>query len=824
MHAGARRSRPWIAATCLVWAAACGDATEPPTVTEVSITPDPATVRVGESVTLRATATDQNGNPFTNPDVTWTSVDASIASVNGAGVVRGMSEGTTDVSAVVEGAVKTVPFVVTPARVVSVDVRPLVAQVLIGSTIQMTATPKGAGGTPLPGRTIAWSTLTPAIASVSPTGLVTGIADGEATIVATVEQLNGSTTLVVTDPTAPRIQSISPFPLVEGQPAIVTGLNFGATAGANAVTVDGVTAAITVGSPTSVTFTVPATGCRPSRTVPVRVTAGGKSGTGTQALRPATFTAVGIGELIMLPGPAACLQLDAVSASESYLVGVQSVAEDPASVTQVQVISRTGLSASGASVPQPAPLPSLSSPVPTVAPRESDAERLLAAHARRHLEAREAEAALLSAGLDFSAAASGALPSAIPSNATVGQRFNVRVPPHYPGSCTQFNTIQAELRLVTARGQWLVDVSNLATTYTAAQLQTLADIIENGVVQTLEPMFGPLPDTDTNPRIAFVITSRVNDQGWLSYPSLYDYLPTSQCAASNEGDFLYVATPQAVGGYSASLLLGVMGFSVSHDFTHVIQNRAVIAGGSRAPAWIEEGQAGIGEESYAHRVTARTPRQNYGQSVMFSQIGAIQPYAMVGSLGYFFGFQDVDAPRVAGAPELCTWLNPQDGGTASPGPCLAPGPSGGAWAFLRWLTDHYGDDVGGDGVLHQGLIDTPGTGFARVETLLGVPIEALLARFAATLYVDDRIVPVEPTLDFPSWNLVEYDAAVDPAARLVPRQKAFTGLTENASVRAASTLYYDFSASSRSATAIQVSGPSGASLSATTQVWVVRLR
>jgi hypothetical protein len=403
---------------------------------------------------------------------------------------------------------------------------------------------------------------------------------------------------------------------------------------------------------------------------------------------------VGVGEQVTLAGSVACLQLEATSGSESYLVGIQSVSEDPASLTQVQVVSRTGLSAAGAGVSEPDAPPPASAPVRAISPAEREARGLLAAHGQRHLEARAAEATLLAGGPDFSAAASGALRSVIPANATVGQRFAVRVPPHYPGSCTQSTPIQAELRLITDRGQWLVDVSNLATTYTPAQLQTIADVIEDGVLPTLEPMFGPLPDTDANPRIAFVITSRVNDQGWLSYPSLYDYLPASQCAASNEGDFLYVATPQAAGGFPASLLLGVMGFSVAHDFTHVIQNRAVIAGGARAPAWIEEGQAAIGEESYAHHATARRPRQNYGAAVMFSQIGAIQPYAMVGSLGFYFGYQDVNAPRVVGAPELCTWLNPQDGGTASPGPCLAPGPSGGAWAFLRWLTDHWGTDVG----------------------------------------------------------------------------------------------------------------------------------
>ncbi|MEQ1855285.1 MAG: Ig-like domain-containing protein [Longimicrobiales bacterium] len=826
MRPGAR-TRLCTALGCLLLACGGDGPTGPAEVADILIAPDPATVRVGETITLQATPKDQSGNTLNGRDVTWTSVNASIASVSTTGLVTGVSEGTADVSAVVDGTVETLAVTVSPARIVSVDVRPLVGQVLVGATLQMTATPKGPGGIPLPGRVVQWSTLHPTIATVTPSGLVTGLAGGTFTVVATVEQQTGRTDLVVVDPTAPRVVSIAPFPLVEGQSATLTGLNFGATPGESSVTVDGFVATVTAGSTTSLTITVPPMGCRPARSASVQVTAGGKSGSRAHPVHPAAFTQVGVGDQLVLSGSAAaCIQLEATSGFESYLVGVQSVAEDATSVIATQIVSRTGLTASGVGVPPPLAGPTASlarAPVPRE--REPAVQALLATHTRRHLEARRAESALLAAGLDFDAAANGALRSPIPPGAAVGQRFAVKVPPHYPGSCTQFSTIQAEVRLVTPRGHWLVDVANLSATYTSLQLQAIADEIENDVATALEPMFGALPDTDANPRLTYVISSRVSDQGWLSYPSLFDYLPTSQCAASNEGDFLYVASPQPASGLAASFLVAAMGFSVAHDFTHVIQNRALIAGGSRAPAWIEEGQAGIGEEIYAHRVTARLTRQNYGAGVMFSQLGPIQPYAMVGNLGSLYGFDDATQQRLAGAPELCTWLAPEDGGTTSgTGPCLAPGPSAGAWAFLRWLTDHYGTAAGGDGALNQGLIDTSGSGFARVEGLVGVPIETLLARFAATLYADDRMVPVEPTLDFPSWNLLEHDGNVFPAARLAPRQRGFAGFTETGSVRGASTLYYTFSASGRPAATIEVTGPAGAALSPLAQVWIVRLQ
>ncbi|MSR20681.1 MAG: hypothetical protein EXR91_06830 [Gemmatimonadetes bacterium] len=822
MVRGTRRSAVWAVLACV--ASACGSETPtgPPSVAAVVVSPSPASVRVGELIVLSATAEDQGGNRLTGRAVTWTSVNAAVASV-ASGVVSGISEGTTNVSAVVDGTPGTVTVTVTPAGVSTVDVRPVVAQVLLGATIQMTATPRSASGTPLTGRAISWASSDLAIATVSPTGLVTGVAGGDVTITATVEQQLGSGDLGVLDPTAPRITAITPYPLIEGGTGTLVGVNFGATPGGNVVTVDGISATVTAGDGTSVTFTVPTTGCRPHRSVPVRVTAGGKSGTLAHPVRPAVFTQVGVGEQFILGGPGApCLQFDGAPSFESYLVGVQSVSENAASLSAVQVVSRTGLSSGGSTAGSPT-----ATPAPSAAPATPvtlETLPVLQAHARRHTEARGGEADLLRSGaLDFQAAAAGALQSAIPPNASVGQRFTVRVPSHYPGSCTQFTTIQAELRLITPRGQWLVDVASLAGGYTNADLQSIADDFQGDVAPALEPMFGTIPDTDNNPRIAFVVSERVNQEGWLSYPSLYDYLPTSQCAASNEGDYLYLATP-GTGSFSSAFLLEVMGYSLSHDFTHVIQNRAVIGGGTRAPAWIEEGQAALGEETFAHRLTSRAPRQNYGQNVMFATIGQIQPFSMVGGLAYYFGFLDSTSPKITGAPEQCTWLDPQDGGPASSGPCPAPGPSSGAWAFLRWLTDHYGSVLGGDGILQRGLIDASGPGFDRVESLVGVPIETLLARFAASLYVDDRITLADATLGFPSWNLLEFDQAVFAAGRLTPRTRGFATYTDTGSVRGASTLYYTVGGSGRPATAIEITGPSGAPLSAGVQVWIVRLQ
>jgi hypothetical protein len=59
------------------------------------------------------------------------------------------------------------------------------APVLVGSTVQLIATPLNASGVTMPGQTVTWQTSAPAVATVSPGGLVTAVGPGGVTITAT---------------------------------------------------------------------------------------------------------------------------------------------------------------------------------------------------------------------------------------------------------------------------------------------------------------------------------------------------------------------------------------------------------------------------------------------------------------------------------------------------------------------------------------------------------------------------------------------------------------------------------------------------------------
>lgn len=84
-----------------------------------------------------------------------------------------------------------------PAAVASVSVAPATANVGVGLTVPLTATPQDAGGNPLAGRVVTWSSSDPLIATVDATGVVTGVAAGVVTITATSEGQSGTAAVTV---------------------------------------------------------------------------------------------------------------------------------------------------------------------------------------------------------------------------------------------------------------------------------------------------------------------------------------------------------------------------------------------------------------------------------------------------------------------------------------------------------------------------------------------------------------------------------------------------------------------------------------------------
>ena len=71
------------------------------------------------------------------------------------------------------------------------------ANIAPGATSQLTASAKNAAGTTLTGHTATWASSANSVATVNSSGLVTGVANGTATITATARGFSGSATVDV---------------------------------------------------------------------------------------------------------------------------------------------------------------------------------------------------------------------------------------------------------------------------------------------------------------------------------------------------------------------------------------------------------------------------------------------------------------------------------------------------------------------------------------------------------------------------------------------------------------------------------------------------
>src|SRR6184192_1857029 len=170
----------------------------PAPVASVAVTPSPASVQVGLTLQLTATPKDANGNPLSGRVITWASDNTSVATVDGNGLVTAVAVGSATITATSEGKSGTSAVTVTTVPVASVTVSPSPASVQLGSTVQLTATPKDANGNPLSGRVVTWSSNNTAVARVNGSGLVTGVGAGTATITATIEGQSGTSDVTVT--------------------------------------------------------------------------------------------------------------------------------------------------------------------------------------------------------------------------------------------------------------------------------------------------------------------------------------------------------------------------------------------------------------------------------------------------------------------------------------------------------------------------------------------------------------------------------------------------------------------------------------------------
>jgi uncharacterized protein YjdB len=164
----------------------------------ITLTPASLTVHAGQTQQLSAVVRDATGAIVTDRPITWQSGNTSVADVTPSGRVAGIIPGFANIYASAENARTSLPVYVIPPAVATVTLDPATLSVQQNQWGELKATLRDQSGAELTGRSIIWTSNNPAIAEVTYSGRVVGIAPGTATITATSEGRSGRATVAVT--------------------------------------------------------------------------------------------------------------------------------------------------------------------------------------------------------------------------------------------------------------------------------------------------------------------------------------------------------------------------------------------------------------------------------------------------------------------------------------------------------------------------------------------------------------------------------------------------------------------------------------------------
>jgi uncharacterized protein YjdB len=172
-----------------------------PALVSIAVTPTGPSILVNgtQQFTATGTYTDSSHQDITG-NVTWSSSDTTLATVNAAGLATGVAAGNVNVQATSGSINGSTSLTVNPI-LVSLTVTAADSTIDINTTTQFTATGNFSDGSAQDyTQLVSWSAAG-SIASIDNTGLATGLAIGTVSVIANYGSISGSANLQVTAPT-----------------------------------------------------------------------------------------------------------------------------------------------------------------------------------------------------------------------------------------------------------------------------------------------------------------------------------------------------------------------------------------------------------------------------------------------------------------------------------------------------------------------------------------------------------------------------------------------------------------------------------------------
>jgi hypothetical protein len=745
------------AATVMI---ACGGSNEPPKVAIVVITPSSPTLLVGQSLQLSAGPRSAQGESLTGRTVTWASLTPSVASVSGAGLVSVTAPGAATITATSEGILGSAQVTVLPVPVARVVVNAPDTSLLVTQSAQFSATTVDSVGGALPGRPITWTSGNPAIASVSSSGLVTGVSAGTTAITAASEGKTTEIPLAITPlpTTGPVLRRVTPSTLVPGQQVAVTGFGFAGTALLNRLTVRGVRVPVDLVTGDLLYFTVPCQGSGPAE---IRVANGVGPGTPITAPMATTRRALAVGQslIVATADSTPCNELAGTGAPSRYLVVVSSAATSQNTTVDFELAGNTP--ASNAVVPRIASVAArVTSALDVDDARTNDAHF---AHLERERVLYQQIRAQLS---NEPAPRPRARLAVLPATGDLRTFYY-----NFTGCNDSTQTFRGKALYIGTRAIIWEDSANTlqssANADLAAYYQRLGQIFDQDQYDAVRNTWGdPLRRdnlTDNDGRVHMVFTQRLNGSGAAAYVTSCD--ANARAAGrwgSNFGELFYGNVPTTAGTSLTTTAqpggwFAFMVRTVVHEVKHISSFAARFANGAPTfeQSWLEEGTARHAEEvwvrAHLHKVAFKS---NTG-------------YGTATSNGVFCDFNLANATCLANdalrrpawgmrrqfneiKPKLDEPWNWSPYGDAM-------GQTGSifyntTWSLVRYTIDRY---AASDAQFFQALNNATTNGITNLSAVAGVPMDRLIGGWGLALFADDYpgLATANPEASFATWNL-----------------------------------------------------------------------
>ncbi|HWA15053.1 MAG TPA: Ig-like domain-containing protein, partial [Gemmatimonadales bacterium] len=160
---------------------------------------------------------DRHGNELTGRDIRWTSSLEAMARVTSSGEVTAIKAGKVEIRVECEGKSAAVGVDVFPPPVAKITLTPTERRLIAGDSGALSAALFAADGRPLGERALSWSSSAPAIATVSPRGIVSGLAPGAAEITAKCEGVEAKASITVIPVPVVSVTVAQPDPIIEGK-------------------------------------------------------------------------------------------------------------------------------------------------------------------------------------------------------------------------------------------------------------------------------------------------------------------------------------------------------------------------------------------------------------------------------------------------------------------------------------------------------------------------------------------------------------------------------------------------------------------------------